>query len=231
MENITDWGLKQFREHYKDKNGAGPEAGLAKEDIFYYTYAVLHNPAYRKKYEQNLKRDFPRLPFYNDFFKWADWGKRLMEIHLNYESSEPYPLIRIEAEDGCMSVNPRLKSGVVPGVTSIETASITESETSKPKLRADKENGLIIIDSQTVLRNVPPEVWEYKLGNRSAVEWILDQYKEIKPKDPTIAEKFDTYRFKDYKEAVIDLIRRVSTVSVETVRIVGEMEGGERGSL
>jgi predicted helicase len=63
------------------------------------------------------------------------------------------------------------------------------------------------------------------LGNRSALEWILDQFKEKKPKDPTIAEKFNTYRFADYKEKVIDLLKRVCRVSVETVRVVGEMEG------
>jgi len=62
------------------------------------------------------------------------------------------------------------------------------------------------------------------LGNRCAVEWILDQYKEKKPKDPTIAEKFNTYRFADYKEQVIDLLMRVCTVSVETMNIIREME-------
>jgi len=67
------------------------------------------------------------------------------------------------------------------------------------------------------------EAWEYQLGTYSALEWILERYKEKKPKDPTIAEKFNTYRFADYKEQVIDLLRRVCTVSVETMKIVKEM--------
>jgi predicted helicase len=71
---------------------------------------------------------------------------------------------------------------------------------------------------------MPSEAWEYKLGNRSALEWILDQYKESKPKDPTIREKFDTYRFADYKEKVIDLLMRVTTVSIRTVAIVRSMK-------
>ena len=66
------------------------------------------------------------------------------------------------------------------------------------------------------------------LGNRSALEWILDQYKEKKPKDPTIREKFDTYRFTDYKEQVIDLLMRVTTVSVRTVVIVNAMKKAAR---
>jgi predicted helicase len=75
---------------------------------------------------------------------------------------------------------------------------------------------------------VPVEVWKYRLGTTSAMEWILERYKEKKPKDPTIAEKFNTYKFADYKEKVIDLLMRVCRVSVETMRIVREMEGVKR---
>ena len=89
------------------------------------------------------------------------------------------------------------------------------------KLKADKEKGEIIIDTQTTLSGIPPEAWTYKLGNRSALEWILDQYKESTPSDPTIKEKFNTYRFSDYKEKVIDLLMRVCRVSVETVGEIG----------
>jgi predicted helicase len=80
----------------------------------------------------------------------------------------------------------------------------------------------------TTLRGIPPEAWDYKLGNRCALEWVLDQYKEKKPKDPTIREKFDTYRFADYKEKVIDLLMRVTTVSVETERITQAMKAAAR---
>ena len=94
----------------------------------------------------------------------------------------------------------------------------------------DKERGEIHIDSETVLRGVPEFAWEYKLGNRTAIEWVLDQYKEKKPRDPTIRERFNTYRFADYKEDVIDLLRRVCTVSVRTAEIVGGWRTG-KGSI
>ena len=71
---------------------------------------------------------------------------------------------------------------------------------------------------------MPAIAWEYRLGNRSALEWVLDQYKEKKPTDPTIAEKFNTYRFADYKEKVIGLLMRVCTVSVETMAVIREMQ-------
>ncbi len=78
------------------------------------------------------------------------------------------------------------------------------------------------------MAGVPPEAWTYKLGNRSALEWILDQYKEKKPKDPTIRARFDSYRFADHKDAVIDLLARVTRVSVETQAIVDAMRNTPR---
>jgi predicted helicase len=83
IDNITDWGLTQFQTHYNDPS-------ITKENIFHYTYSVLHHPAYRKKYGLNLKREFPRLPFYDKFFQWVEWGKQLMDLHLKYETIEPY---------------------------------------------------------------------------------------------------------------------------------------------
>ena len=80
-----------------------------------------------------------------------------------------------------------------------------------------------MLDGKTTLTGVPPEAWQYRLGSRSALEWVLDQYKEKKPRDHTILEKFNTYRFADHKKQVIDLLQRVCTVSVETVRIVSKL--------
>ena len=84
-------------------------------------------------------------------------------------------------------------------------------------------DGQIIVDSETTLTGIQPEAWDYRLGNRSALEWILDQYKEKKPKDPTIREKFNIYCFADYEEKVIDMLMCVTTVSVRTVAIVESM--------
>jgi predicted helicase len=193
IDNITDWGLEQFQRYYNNFE-------ITKKNIFYYIYAVFHNPRYCQKYEFNLKREFPRLPFYQDFYQWVNWGKELMDLHINYETVAPYLLKRVD----------------IP--TSEDSKRIP-----KTKLKADKTKGIITLDDVTTLEGIPKEAWDYKLGNRSALEWILDQYKEKKPKDPTIAAKFNTYRFADYKEQVIDLLQRVCTVSVETMRIVQAM--------
>ena len=123
-----------------------------------------------------------------------------MALHLDYEQVAPYPLAR-EMRLG------RNLSGLA----------------SKPRLIARKEAGVIEVDAATTLRGVPAEAWEYRLGTYSALEWVLERYKERTPKDPTIREKFNTYRFADYKEPVIDLLRRVTTVSVETMKIIRQM--------
>ncbi len=200
LDNITDWALQRFKDHYSSNLTSLEDlSGLKKLDIFHYVYAVLHCPTYRQRYEVNLKRDFPRIPFYPNFWQWGKWGKRLMDLHVNYEKAKPSPWVRLD--------HPTAKT-VSP----------------KPKLKADPQAGQIIIDDQTTLTQIPTIAWAYKLGNRSALDWILDQYKEKTPKDKTIAAKFHTYRFANYKEEVIELLQRVGTVSVETMKIVEEMK-------
>ncbi len=188
VSNVTEWGLRQFRERYGDE-------GISAEDVFAYTYAALHDPQYRARYAVDLLREFPRLPWREDFAQWAKWGRKLLDLHIGFESAEPWPLERVEQ----------------PGPAG------------KPILRADKGRGAIVLDASTTLTGVPPEAWEYRLGSRSALEWVLDQHKERQPKDPTIRERFNTYRFAQHKERVIDLLQRVCAVSVNTMDVVASM--------
>jgi predicted helicase len=206
ISNITDWALEQFKKHYQPGR-IKHKRPITKEAIFQYVYGVLHDPLYREKYAQNLKKEFPRIPFYVDFWQWADWGKELMDLHTAYEQVEPIKLIRTDIPD-----EKSRKAGVAP----------------KALLKADKDASRILLDSETMLSGIPPQAWSYTLGNRSALEWILDQYKEKKPKDPTIRQKFDTYRFVNHKEQVIDLLLRVTTVSVRTVAIMNDMKRAQR---
>ena len=205
--NITDWGIRHINDHYrkdwgKDFKEIYPD-GISADEIFAYTYGVLHDPVYRHDYRADLMREFPRLPLYRDFDLWAKMGRELLDLHIGFESAEPYPLERHDK---------------APPVRSSE-----DSWMPRARLRADKERGVITLDEQTTLSGVPPEAWRYVLGSRSALEWVLDQYKEKKPRDPTIREKFNTYRFADYKEQVVDLLKRVCTVSVKTMEIVDSM--------
>ena len=209
-DNITDWALKQFQQHYAPGKVRKP-AALNKEAIFHYVYAVLHDPLYREQYAQNLKREFPRVPLYGStvshFEQWAAWGKALMDLHIGYEAVEPWPLTRADTPD---------------------TKARTAGQAPKCILKSAPDEGRIVIDSETTLSGLPLQAWAYKLGNRSALDWVLDQHKEKKPKDPTIREKFDTYRLANHKERVITLLARVARVSVETVDLVAQLEAGPR---
>ena len=209
-ENITDWALKQFQQHYHPGPGRKP-AAITKEAIFHYVYAVLHDPLYREKYAQNLKREFPRVPLYGStaahFEQWAAWGAELMQLHIGYETVEAWPLTCTDTPD---------------------TKARAVGQSPKSILKSFPDERRISIDSETTLGGIPPQAWHYKLGNRSALDWVLDQHKERKPKDPTIREKFDTYRFADHKERVITLLARVARVSMETVRLVEALKGGPR---
>ena len=189
VSNITEWGLRQFRDHYGDD-------AITAEDIFAYVYAMLHDPAYRERYEIDLRREFPRVYFQDDFAWWVQQGQELLDLHIGFETAEQWPLERLDQD------------GVTP---------------TRAILRPDKDRGTITLDDQTTLAGVPTEAWEYRLGNRSALEWVLDQYKERKPRDPTIREQFNTYRFANHKERVIDLLGRVCAVSAFTTTIVGEL--------
>ena len=209
VDNITDWALDQFRKHYQPGRGKRPKP-ITKESIFHYVYGVLHDPEYRQKYAVNLRREFPRVPFYSDFWQWSDWGKELLNLHIDFENVAPATIKRTDTSD-----QKSRKVGLAP----------------KCILRADKDVGRIVVDAETVLSGIPTEAWDYRLGNRSALEWILDQYKESAPRDPTIREKFNTYRFADYKEEVIALLARVTTVAIETQRVVGEMKEAPRTIL
>ena len=201
--NITEWGIARVNAYYRKRWGrhfeaAAGGASIGAEDIFAYAYAALHDPVYRHDYQVDLLREFPRLPLYRHFGHWAGLGRKLLDLHIGFMDAEPYPLERIDGP------NPPTRA----------------------MLRAnakDKEQGVIRIDDQTALSGIPPSAWRYRLGSRSALEWILDQHKERKPRDAAIRERFDAYRFAPHKERVIDLLMRVCTVSVATMKIVDSM--------
>lgn len=202
VDNITDWAVAQFVAHY------GEQVQITKDAIFAYCYAVLHDPLYREKYALNLKREFPRIPFYPDFDVWVDWGEALLKLHIDYEKVKPAKLTRVDTPA------PKRADGTYP----------------KPKLKSDAGTGNVVIDEDTQLTGVPLQAWQYRLGNRSAIDWVLDQHKEKTPRDPTIREKFNSYRFADYKESCIDLLGKVVKVSVETVAITDAMRALDRSA-
>ena len=189
QENITDWALAEFRTHYGDDT-------ITKWDIFHYNYGLLHHPAYREKYEMNLKRDLPHIPFAEDFWGFATAGTALADLHVNYESAQKY--------DG-------LKYIETPGMR-------VDWRVEKMKLSKDKTQ--LKYNNFLTLDGIPTKVYDYKLGTRSALEWVVDQYRVKTDKRTGIVN--DPNRT-DQPRYIVDLIGRVIYVSLRTVEIVGNL--------
>ena len=165
---------------------------ISKWDIFHYVYGVLHHPGYREKFADNLKRELPRIPFAPDFRAFAKAGEKLAKLHLDYETLEPWKLKWMET----------------PGVP-------LSYRVEKMKLSKDKTT--LVVNRSLTLGDIPPETSEYRLGNRSALEWVIDQYQVSEDKRSGI--KSDPNR-EDDEEYIVRLVGQVVRVSVETVKIV-----------
>ncbi len=189
QENITDWALAEFRNHYNDDT-------ITKWDIFHYNYALLHHPTYREKYEMNLKRDLPHIPFAEDFWGFAKAGEVLADIHVNYEAAPAYNQLRQSETSG------------VPVNWYVE------------KMKMSKDKTQLKYNEFLTLDGIPVEVYDYKLGTRSALEWVVDQYR-VKV-DRRSGIKNDPNREAEPRY-IVDLIKRVITVSLRTVEIVGNL--------
>ena len=189
QENITDWALAEFRSHYNDDT-------ITKWDIFHYNYGLLHHPDYREKYEVNLKRDLPHIPFAEDFWGFANAGAQLADLHVNYESAPKYDRLKsIETPD--MQVDWRVE-----------------------KMRLSKDKTQLKYNDFLTLDGIPAAVYDYRLGTRSALEWVIDQYRVKIDKRSGIVN--DPNRA-DEQRYIIDLIARVITVSLKTVETIAAL--------
>ena len=188
-ENITDWALSQFRTHYRDDI-------ITKWDIFHYIYGLLHHPEYRQKYEANLKRDLPHIPFTEDFRGFAEAGARLTDLHVNYESQPEYSDLKFIQNRG------------VPLDWRVE------------KMKLSKDKTSLVYNNFLTIDDIPMKAFDYRLGTRSALEWITDQYRVKRDKRSGIVN--DPNRADD-PQYIVKLIGKVITVSLETVDIVNEL--------
>ena len=165
---------------------------ITKWDIFHYNYALLHHPEYRETYQVNLKHDLPHIPFAPDFWEFVNIGRQLAELHVNYETLDVLPNL-------------------------IETPPLNW-RVEKMALSADKTQ-LRYNESLTVV-DIPPEVFDYRLGTRSALEWVIDRYR-VKP-DPSGSGIVADPNGVD-AQYIVRLVGQVMHVSVETVRLVEEL--------
>lgn len=190
---ITDWALEAFRKHYND-------ATITKEGIFWYVYGILHSPEYKQRFAADLKKMLPRIPFAEDFNAFSDAGRRLSEWHLNYETVEPFPLTE-EAKRLVMEPDDYL---------------VTKMTFGKKDGKPDKS--VIVYNPHLVLRDIPLEAYEYVVNGKPAIEWIMERYQVTVDKASGI--KNDPNEWSEDSRYIVDLLKRIVRVSLESVRIV-----------
>lgn len=198
VDNITDEILRDFQDSYGKK--------VTKDDIFFYVYGLLHSPSYRAEFESDLKKMLPRIPKVKAFREFVQAGRELSDLHLNYESAALYPLTVVEPEGASLKV------------TKMRYARAGKTE----------DKSTVIYNDDITISGIPAEAHEYLLGSRSALDWILERYQVKTDKASGIVNDPNAWGAEHGDERyILDLLGRITTVSVETVKIVKGLPGLE----
>ena len=205
VDNVTDATLTSYREHYGD-------AGITKEDIFFYVHALLHHPEYRECYEDDLKKMLPHILRTAGFHTYASVGRELADLHVNYERVEPYPSVQEEAN---------LHAPADPW----ERYRIGERKMRFPKLgRRDQDFTRLEYNDYVTLTGIPAQAQGYSISGRSPLEWIIDRYHVKTDKASGIVnDPNDFLREQGRPDAVVDLIKRLVTVSMRTQELLATL--------
>jgi predicted helicase len=202
IDNIADECLKRFSSSYG--------SGITKDDIFYYVYAMLHSSEYRKSYGPDLKRTLPRIPLVEDPSPFVQAGRDLADLHLGYESVDPYFLDGLDAE----AVGDPYEYFAV---TKMSFAKMRDPETKK--LVPDRRT--IMYNANVTLSGIPEAAYRYTLGARPAIEWIMERYKiEADKASGIVNDPNEWSREVSEPRYIVDLLARIVTVSLETMQIV-----------
>lgn len=198
VDNITDAALRDYRTTYDDST-------ITKDDVFYYVYGLLHSLEYRDRFAADLKKSLPRIPKVRDFRGFAEAGRRLAELHIHYEQAKPYKgIVEVPAP------------GSVPDATNHELYRVAKMKI--PRVKGEQDRSTIIYNNRITLTNIPEEAYRYQLGARSAIEWIIDRYQVKVDKASGIIN--DPNDWSGDPRYIIDLLKRIVTVSLDTMRIV-----------
>ena len=198
-DNITDEALDAYRAHYGD--------WVTKNHIFSYVYGILHSPDYRERYADDLARLLPRIPEVataDAFRAFSEAGQRFLDLHIDYETAEPYPLEELIA--------PGAPDG--PGryrVQKMRWGGLSNA----------RDHSTIVYNDWVMLAGIPDEAHKYLVGPRSALEWLIDRYQVTTDKASGIVNDPNDWGAEiGDPRYIIDLVKHVTTVSVETMAIV-----------
>ena len=202
IDNISDTALKAFQEHYSDDS-------ITKDNIFHYVYGILHSPSYRDQFANDLSKMLPRIPYASDFAAFAEAGKKLATLHLNYETCEQYPLT-IEYPN--MSLPPTHLENADPNLFLLTEKAMRYGPDMKRSLD---------INTYVRLSGIPEDAYRYVVNGRSPLEWFIDRYYIKTDKDSGIVNDPNGW-FADPRD-IVSAIKRIVYVSVESARIIDNL--------
>ncbi|UNE54946.1 DEAD/DEAH box helicase [Bartonella machadoae] len=207
---ITDEGLAHFKTAYPNEN-------ITKDDIFYYVYGLLHSEDYRARYADNLVKELPRIPCVKsaeDFWAFVNAGRELGNLHVNYETVEPYP---VTFKKG----NPKLTDISNPE----KFYYVTEMKFAKIKNSKEKDKTTVIYNSNITITDIPKEAYEYIVNGKSALEWVMGRQCVKADKKSGIVNDANRYAIETVGNPAypLELFQRVITVSLETMKIVKKL--------
>ena len=196
---LTDEGLVHFQSAYPSEN-------ISKEDVFYYVYGLLHSPDYRDRYADNLSKELPRIPRVKtaaDFWSFSQAGRKLAELHLNYETIEPYPL-KIEASGKLTDADYRVEK-------------MKYGKTGK-----DKDLTALHYNDKITLTGIPLQAYDYIVNGKPALDWVVERQRVKPDPDSGIVNDANDWAVETMGNPryPLELFMRVVTVSLETMKIV-----------
>lgn len=196
-----------FQTNHDNINQAfADKLGLSLDDTFAYVYGLLNSPEYQQKYANDLKKDLARIPIVANKEKYVEVGKKLMDLHINYEEVPVYPDVKIIAREDPSYVVKKMKFGKK-----------LDAETN----RKVNDRSKIIFNSDLTVEDIPEKAYEYVVNGRSAIEWIMDQYQVKTDKKSGITD--DPNDFSDDPKYIFNLLLRIINVSVQTVDLVNSL--------
>ena len=202
---LTDEAQSLFRNAYPDEQ-------FTKEDMFYYIYGILHSPDYRERFKNNLSKELPRIPAvssFEDFMSFSLAGRELGDLHINYESVEPYPV--------------SFKQGDLRLSVITDPKSFYRVEKMKFPKKTDKT--VVFYNNNITIENIPIEAYEYVVNGKPALEWVMERQCVKKDKASGIVNDANDYANETMNNPAypLELFQRVITVSIETMKIVGAL--------
>lgn len=207
-EGVSDVGLRHFK-------GGYPAEAINKEDIFYYVYGILHSRGYRERFADNLSKELPRIPRVAtgaDFWTFSKAGRALADLHLNYETVEPYPL-SIDAKSKLNDADYR--------VSKMKFAKMKDPETGKNV----NDRSAVIYNDRITMRNIPTEAWDYVVNGKAALDWVMERQCVKTDKTSGIVNDANDWAVETIgnPKYPLELFMRVVTVSLETQKIVNSL--------